>query len=50
MAAASPAGGSALLFEAPIDRLESGSLHLQGIDGPRLTVRPLPYALFDPTE
>ena len=50
MAAESPAGGSALLFEAPIDRLESGSLHLRGADGPRLTARPLPYALFDPTE
>lgn len=50
MAAASPEGGSALLFEAPIDRLESGSLHLRSIDGPPLTVRPLPYALFDPTE
>lgn len=50
MAAESPAGGSDLLFEAPIDRLESGSLHLQGADGPRLTLRPLPYALFDPTE
>ena len=49
MAAALPAGGSALLFEAPIDRVESGSLHLQGIAGPRLTLRPLPYALFDPT-
>ena len=50
MAAASSAAGSALLFEAPVDRLESGSLHLQSVDGPRLTVRPLPYALFDPTE
>ena len=50
MAARAPAGGSALLFEAPIDRLESGSLHLRSADGPRLTVRPLPYALFDPTE
>ena len=50
MAAAATAGGSALLFEAPVDRLESGSLHLRSIDGPRLTVRPLPYALFDPTE
>ena len=49
MAAASE-GGSALLFEAPVDRLESGSLHLQSVDGPRLAVRPLPYALFDPTE
>jgi folate-binding protein YgfZ len=50
MAATSPEGGSELLFEAPIDRLESGSLHLQSADGPRLTVRPLPYTLFDPTE
>ncbi|HVG05621.1 MAG TPA: folate-binding protein [Burkholderiaceae bacterium] len=51
MAAATPdAEGSALLFEAPLDRLESGSLHLKGVDGPRLVVRPLPYALFDPTE
>lgn len=41
---------SALLFEAPIDRLEWGSLHLQSSDGPRLRVRPLPYVLFDPTE
>ena len=50
MAAAAPDGGSDLLFEAPLDRLESGSLHLQGADGPRLTVGPLPYQLFDPTE
>ncbi len=50
MAAASPAGGSSLLFEAPIDRLESGSLHLRSIEGPQLSVRRLPYALFDPTE
>ncbi len=50
MAAKSPAAGSALLFESPVDRLESGSLHLRSADGPQLTVRPLPYALFDPTE
>ena len=49
MAAALPAGGSALLFEAPVDRAESGSLHLQSAQGPRLTLRPLPYTLFDPT-
>lgn len=49
MAATSPAGGSELLFEAPVDRLELGSLRLQGVDGPQLTVRPLPYTLFDPT-
>ncbi len=50
MAAASAEGGSALLFESPIDRLDSGSLHLQSLDGPRLRLRPLPYVLFDPTE
>ncbi len=50
MAAESSSLGTALLFEAPIDRLESGSLHLRSHDGPRLTVRPLPYVLFDPTE
>ncbi len=49
MAASSQSGGSELLFEAPVDRLESGSLHLRAADGPRLTLRPLPYALFDPT-
>lgn len=49
MAAPFGGGSSALLFEAPIDRVEAGSLHLQANDGPRLTVRPLPYALFDPT-
>ncbi len=37
MAAASAGAGSALLFEAPIDRLESGSLHLQSTGGPRLS-------------
>ena len=50
MAAPSTRGGSELLFEAPVDRLESGSLHLRSVDGPRLTARPLPYTLFDPTE
>ncbi|MGH6611106.1 MAG: YgfZ/GcvT domain-containing protein [Burkholderiaceae bacterium] len=42
--------GSELLFEAPVDQVESGSLHLQSSDGPQLTLRPLPYTLFDPTE
>jgi folate-binding protein YgfZ len=50
MAAESSSAGVALLFEAPVDRLESGSLHLQSPEGPRLRVRPLPYVLFDPTE
>jgi folate-binding protein YgfZ len=47
--AAPTSAGSELLFEAPLDRTE-GSLHLRGADGPLLTVRPLPYVLFDPTE
>ena len=49
MAAASPRGGTDLLFEAPIDRMQSGSLHLASQTGPALTVRGLPYELFDPT-
>lgn len=49
MAAASPQGGTDLLVEAPIDRLQSGSLHLASATGPALTVRGLPYELFDPT-
>lgn len=47
--AAPSAAGSELLFEAPLERTETG-LHLHSAGGPRLTVRPLPYALFDPTE
>lgn len=42
--------GSELLFEAPLDRIEAGPLHVQSANGPRLTLRPLPYTLFDPTE
>ena len=49
MSAAS-GGGSELLFEAPVDQLESGSVHLQAPDGPLVIVRPLPYTLFDPTK
>lgn len=49
MAAPSPAGGTDLLFEVPIDRLASGTLHAGAPDGPPLAVRDLPYALFDPT-
>jgi folate-binding protein YgfZ len=47
MAAASN-GGTDLLFEVPVDRIESG-LHLESASGPKLEVRPLPYELFDPT-
>jgi folate-binding protein YgfZ len=49
MAAASPHGGTDLLVEAPVDRLQSGSLHLGSPAGPRLALRGLPYELFDPT-
>jgi len=49
LAAASPHGGTDLLFEAPIDRLQSGSLHLASPTGPALALRGLPYELFDPT-
>jgi len=47
--AAAADGGTDLLFEVPVDRLESGSLHLESASGPKLEVRPLPYELFDPT-
>lgn len=49
MSARAPGGGCDLLFEAPIDRLEAGSLHLGESGGAMLQVRALPYALFDPT-
>ena len=48
MSAASPAGGAAVLFEAPVDRFERG-LRAGAADGPALAVQPLPYAIFDPT-
>lgn len=48
MAAAGP-DGSDLLFEVPVERLQSGSLHLEAATGPTLAVRPLPYDLVDPT-
>jgi folate-binding protein YgfZ len=49
MSALDPSGGVDLLFELPVDRLESGTLHLDARDGIRIDVRALPYALFDPT-
>lgn len=49
MAASAPGGGVDLLFEAPVDRLDGGTLHLQGRDGPPLALLPLPYELVDPT-
>jgi len=50
MAATAPEGGMDLLLEAPVDRVAGASLLANSPDGPKLTVRPLPYALFDPTE
>jgi folate-binding protein YgfZ len=49
MAAPGPQGGTDLLFEVPIDRLESGTLHAGGANGAPIAVRGLPYELFDPT-
>jgi folate-binding protein YgfZ len=46
LAADAPAGGMDLLIECPVDRIESQSLH---IGGAPLTLRPLPYTLFDVT-
>jgi folate-binding protein YgfZ len=49
MAAPSPHGGTDLLFEAPSDRLNEGTLHVGSAAGPQLALRGLPYELFDPT-
>lgn len=49
LAAPSPRGGTDLLFEAPIDRLESGTLHVGSAGNSPLELRGLPYELFDPT-
>ncbi len=38
MAARAPGGGVDLLFEAPVDRVESGVLHVGAVDGPRLRI------------
>jgi hypothetical protein len=46
LAAAAPGGGMDVLIECPVDRIESQSLH---IGGAPLTLRPLPYTLFDVT-
>jgi folate-binding protein YgfZ len=49
LAAPSPRGGTDLLFEAPIDRLASATLHVGAPAGEPLELRGLPYELFDPT-
>jgi tRNA-modifying protein YgfZ len=48
MAASAPDGGMDLLFECPAERFE-GDLRLVSRAGPRLMLRPLPYALVDVT-
>jgi len=49
MAASAPDGGMDVLFEAPLDRAGGAVLLVNSPAGARLDVRPLPYALFDPT-
>jgi hypothetical protein len=49
MAARAPGGGVDLLFEAPVDRVASGTLHIGASGGAALRILPLPYELFDPT-
>jgi tRNA-modifying protein YgfZ len=49
MAASAPDGGMDILFEAPVDRTTDTALRANTADGSKLDVRPLPYALFDPT-
>jgi folate-binding protein YgfZ len=49
MAATAPDGGMDLLFEAPVDRASSAVLLANTPDGPKMDMRALPYALFDPT-
>jgi len=49
MSATAPGGGVDLLLEIPVERLQSGSLHLDSQSGTPLEVRSLPYEFFDPT-
>lgn len=42
------AGRPVLLAEVKLAALEAGSLHLGSIDGPRLTLQPLPYTVGEP--
>jgi tRNA-modifying protein YgfZ len=49
MAARAPGGGVDLLFEAPVDRVDAGTLHIRAVGGAALRILPLPYELFDPT-
>lgn len=49
MAADAPGGGMDLLFECAVDKMAGMALRAQRADGPRLALRPLPYALVDVT-
>ena len=49
MAAPAPDGGTELLFELPLDRVDDGKLHVAAPDGPVIELRPLPYPFVDPT-
>ncbi|MEW6416289.1 MAG: folate-binding protein [Pseudomonadota bacterium] len=44
-AAAAPGGGYDLLVVAQIESVATQTLHLRALDGPALTLKPLPYAL-----
>ncbi len=48
MAASAPQGGTDLLFECPVERID-GTLHLESTAGPVLKLRGLPYEIFDVT-
>jgi hypothetical protein len=49
MAAPAPGGGTELLFELPLERVQPGKLHLAASDGPLIELRDLPYPFVDPT-
>ncbi len=46
-AAQAPGGGWAALISIQIAALDAGGLHAGAVDGPALTVEPLPYALLE---
>ena len=48
MAATAPQGGTDLLFECPVERID-GTLHIESAVGPTLQLRGLPYEIIDVT-
>jgi len=46
-AAAAPGGGWSALISIQIAAVDAGGLHARTVDGPALTVEPLPYALLE---